>query len=245
MLDGPVFGTHPFPCRFPFQQVVLNPSFSPFRPWFLIPFDRGSKGTVLSITFRHPRTYVDVMDAMECAVGKLLRGTGEVPEREGLRDTPKVRRKAQMQERKEAERTRNDETKRGRCPPASAAAKTTVRHDRARQGGRVERFHGERTFPSSRLSTAEQHLQDAKTMGDRSADVDAVSGVVQRVARALVFAGKGYEDTAKRYVAGRGPGIFPWRGTSIGTDALARHEGRETSEKGRRKARRVRTRMVD
>ena len=167
MLDGPVFGTHRFPFRFPFQQVVSNPSFSPFRSWFLVRFDRGSKGTVPSITFRHPRTYVDVMDAMECAVGKLLRGTGEVPEREGLRDTPKVRRKAQMQEKKGAERTRDDETKRGRGPPASAAAKTTVRHDRVQQGGRVERFQGERKSRSARLSTEEQHLQDAQSVGDR------------------------------------------------------------------------------
>lgn len=113
--------------RFPFETVVLNPSFPPFGFSFPIPFDPGWKGTDPSPTFRHPRTYVDVMDAMECAVGKLLQGAGEVPERDGLRDTPKVRTEAHMQEKVIAEWPRDDERKRGRCPKASAAAKTTVR----------------------------------------------------------------------------------------------------------------------
>eukprot|EP00894_Picocystis_sp_ML_P004549 jgi/Pico_ML_1/55066/g818.t1 len=82
-----------------------------------------------------PRFGVDeAMDAMECAVGKLLRGT---------------------------ERSRDP-------------------------------FRREKREPS----------RSCQTTWDGSADVDASRPVVQRVARALVFAGKGYEDTAKRALGG-------------------------------------------
>lgn len=137
------------------------------------------------------------MDAMECAVRKLLRGTGEVPERAGLRDTPKVRECAR-QERSQWQGRRGRRSM-AKDDDATAAAMASLRHGQALHFGRPGRVHtAERSRDPFRREKRE-HSRSCRTKWDGSADVDASRPVMQRVARALVFAGKGYEDTAKRY----------------------------------------------